>query len=454
MWWSPGKADQTVLSLFSTILLATFILTLLLRISKGREIDPTSFNTLFLLLCLAEIPYLSIVALVPGIVHPAVYSAVSEFEFTFFKYVLLKCLFILSFLVGASSLKNNRAPQKKQPSKSSHFYFTSFVCLGIALVALAFFLEAVGGSALLLRSWHDKTLTVQGTGLLRNVMLVYFCLSVGFFIAGATAESNHNKTIKYSGVGLLILVAFSALTMGGERKNPYLLIVYALLMWHFCGNQLKLLGLRNVFVFVGLLAYAAVVPVLRTQDGLGVFLDDPLGFLVLALPYTAEIFKYFSGIETALYILSTFTTVSDTWFYSTLPDFFTGFIPSGMYPNKPPIDEGVYIYNLAQGGSFDIPTPFTQLTPVGWPLSRMMGPYVHLFYPGVFIFGILTGVFVKYFYILSLRSSFSPEITFIYVWTMFVGFGFTNAFVFNLLIMLVVVSPVFFARRLKLRSRI
>jgi hypothetical protein len=79
------------------------------------------------------------------------------------------------------------------------------------------------------------------------------------------------------------------------------------------------------------------------------------------------------------------------------------------------------------------PTPFVQMLPVGWPLSRMTGPYVNFGELGVVFFGFLTGMFLKFVSNVMVTAKYSSQTVFLYCMLVVTNFGFTNAFVFNMM---------------------
>jgi hypothetical protein len=97
--------------------------------------------------------------------------------------------------------------------------------------------------------------------------------------------------------------------------------------------------------------------------------------------------------------------------------------------------------------------PFRHLIPVGWPLSRVTGPYVHFGVFGVLVGGLLTGAIVRRI-ALSAFSMETPGSIFLYTWVIFTGFGLTNAFVFNFAVIVALLLPIEVYYRMQLHRRI
>jgi hypothetical protein len=309
-------------------------------------------------------------------------------------------------------------------------FITIFFCL-VTLVSFFVFLEQVGGIFYLITNMDNKTNIVKGTALFRNLFFISSVLSVGFYIC--YVSKSHNSISKKLILIFLIASFFLMLASFGERKNPLLLVLFSIIMWNYSVNKINIFTVRNVLFFLFLIVFSSLAPVLRHEGAFESYLGDPQKLFNDALPYIGELFKRFSDIDISLFIYSYFDTSSKFWYGSTFSGFFTGFIPSSVYEGKPPLDEGVYIYNLAQGLKVTIGSPFKDMIPVGWPLGRVTAGYVHFGLVGIVIYAVLTGMFLKYCYKVMIFSNYSPLWVAFYSYLMLISFGFSNAYVFNAL---------------------
>jgi hypothetical protein len=313
----------------------------------------------------------------------------------------------------------------------------------------AAFLSKVGGLLNLILSMSTKTLAVQGTAFYRNTFLLTSMLTIGFFILYISKK----KTVTFfdkSMLLLLVVTCFVILGSSGERKNPMMLLIYTAICWNFLVSKLRVFTLKNVSLFAFLIFFASLAPVLRKSGAIEIYMESPSDLFFDSFQYIGEVFKRFSEVDISLFIFSHFDSVDKLWFGASIVDFFTGFIPSSMYIDKPPLDEGVYIYALAHGYDVYPPTAFNQMLPVGWPLSRMTGAYVNFGILGIIAFAGLTGIILKAFENLMIESRYSPQSIVLYCIIIVTNFGLTNAFVFNLLSIIVVLSALTFLIKIRI----
>jgi len=421
----------------------TYFLMLLLIIgfiqNKIQKESIFSLKNLFVIFAIAEIPYLYFLNANTQLIHPYVQSHIVDYEEVFTQHIILKMMFLCVALTTMSMVKPKSIILTKIFSVSNisrkGLLLSSLFLLLITIIVFYLFLDKVGGLLFLILNMSNKTLIVQGTGLYRNMYLITSLLSVGFYIH-FLSTCKHISKMKLLFLMCLILLFFLILASSGERKNPILLLIYCLILWNFKISKIKLFTVKNIIMFLLLLFFAALAPVLRKHGSTEFYIDNPIALITDALPYIGEIFKRFSEIDISLFIYSHFKGGDDFWFGTSIVDFFTGFIPSQFYPNKPPLDEGVYIYALAHHYNVSPPTPFNEMIPVGWPLSRVTGGYVNFGVFGVIINAIIVGVVLKYFYVLLVKTKYSPSAMVMFSTLLATNFGITNAFVANNIVVL------------------
>ncbi|MDT0627740.1 O-antigen polymerase [Alteromonas sp. W364] len=411
--------------------------------AKRYSTDNFSLPMLFICFALAEIPYLFFIYNNSDELHRYVLYNLTDLDTAFFKHILYKFLFVsiafyfilkTKFQLGFVSnfYAINYLPVNR------YRYISLFFCLLTILVFLAF-LSKVGGLLNLILNISTKTTAVQGTAFYRNTFLITSMLTVGFYILYLSKKTTILFVDKIA-LFFLITLCFIILGSSGERKNPMMLLIFAAMSWNFLVAKIKLLTLKNVFLLAFLVFFASLAPVLRKTGAIEIYMESPGTLFIDSFQYIGEVFKRFSEIDISLFIFSHFDSVDKLWFGASLSDFFTGFIPSSIYPEKPPLDEGVYIYALAHGYDVYPPTAFNKMLPVGWPLSRMTGPYVNFGIIGVVVFAALTGIVLKVFENIMIRSAYSPQTILLYCIIVVTNFGLTNAFVFNLLTVIVMLS--------------
>ena len=429
------------------------VLVCLLFIAKKKSNDNFSLPVLFICFALAEVPYLFFIYNNSGELHRYVLYNLDNLDIVFFKHLVYKLLFILVafyFILKSNihlpRISNFYSVDHFRPKLIAFFAYLFFI---ITLVVFAAFLSKVGGLLNLVLSMSTKTLAVQGTAFYRNTFLLTSMLTIGFYIL-YISKKKYISVFDKSMLFILVAVCFAILGSSGERKNPMMLLIFTALCWNFLVSKLRIFTFKNVSLFAFLIFFASLAPVLRKSGAIELYMESPGDLFFDSFQYIGEVFKRFSEVDISLFIFSHFDSIDKLWFGASIVDFFTGFVPSSMYLDKPPLDEGVYIYALAHGYDVYPPTAFNQMLPVGWPLSRMTGAYVNFGLLGVIAFAAITGMILKTFENLMINSTYSPQSIVLYCIIIVTNFGLTNAFVFNLLSIIFVLSALTFLIKMRI----
>jgi hypothetical protein len=269
----------------------------------------------------------------------------------------------------------------------------------------------------------SRTSVIAGTGYIQGLFSLLAYLSVGFLIF-----SYKNKQISFKNklyLILIIILIFGLLASTGGRKNSIILILYVAVLWHFNIKNIKIFTVTNISVGLLLILFISAMPLLRTSGASEFYMSNPSIFLQDAVNNSGLFFKRFSDIDRSLFIYDYFN-ISNLWLGASFKDILTAPIPRSLFPDKPPVDEGVYIYNLLYGNIIEPGTSLQKLLKVGLPTSTITNMYINFYYPGIIVGSIMMGYLIKYFYNLLIISNYSPQSTFLYTNVIFGNLAITN----------------------------
>lgn len=376
---------------------------------------------------LLEIPFLLTAYHNPETLYQSALAWVDDFDYVFMQHIFLRLLFIICFIVTSIFYrpKNLNSRVIKPKVKKSHLV----IVLCLLFFSYFSFLNQVGGLALLLMNMSNKSELIKGSAFFRLTFVYSTFLFGCLYICYISQKKSYSKTILF----LWMMLLFLMLASYGERKSAVVLIVVMALSWHIMIKPIKVISGKVIASVSFVVFFAALAPPLREAGAFDKYALNPSELLVDMTPHLGELFRRFSDIDISIFIFSHFKNVDDFWYLSTLNNFFIGFFPSSFYPGKPPLDEGVIIYNLANGYAPPLDSSFEKYIPVGWPLSRYTTGWVHFGYLGVVFYSILTSLFLIKLNNLTFKKSsvyFLP----LYVTAVVSGISISNASIFNFLI--------------------
>lgn len=421
-----------------TYLFFLFLLYYILNIHQKND-DIFSPKSFFLIFTMFEIPYAF--QLIDNIKLIPFYARIhiTDFEQVYFIHFFNSSVFII-FVILSLKLFN---PQPKVLQKllstdtySINLYFVTHIALIIiCFIGYFLFINSVGGLFYLLENIDSKNTLLAGTGYYQAIYSTSAFLSAGFLIMFISLQHNKSFFLKIYLLIIIILI-FLILASIGSRKTPILFILFTFLMWHYHINKIKLLTSRNIIIgFIGLL-YFGSMPLFRTQGAFEYYTNNLDILLTHSLDNIFNFFQRFSELERSLMIYSIFDS-SNYWLGSSFKDILYAPIPRSIFPDKPPLDEGVYIYNIAHGNLVSPTTSLQKMIAVGWPPNTITNMYINFGYIGVPIGGLIFGYFLKYFFNLTQRLKYNPISMYLYVSAIFGALAITNRNIVSFLTMIV-----------------
>jgi hypothetical protein len=169
-----------------------------------------------------------------------------------------------------------------------------------------------------------------------------------------------------------------------------------------------------------------------------------------------ELEKIFIGInEKSKIILSDLTRIdgeiftlnyfrrNELWLGKSYIDLCYAIIPSKLFPMKPPVDEGVYIYNIANGNIVSPSVPFVKLLPASWPMTTLTNMYGNFGLFGVILGSFFNGWVLAKAYSLFLKNKENPLALIIY-FKILLGFKLVNINILNTILLIILYLPIYF----------
>lgn len=404
--------------------------------NKNKDIfSPKSF---FIIFTLFEIPFAFQVINNINLIHPYARIHIKDFEEVFFIHFFNSSLFLLSVII-ALNIFNPKATLLSKIFDSSKYNKNTYLkvhlfLIFICIISFLIFLNSIGGLFYLLKNMDTKSSIIAGTGYLQALYTTSGFLSTGFLIMFYSSKNKINFTEKIY-LYLIIIIVFIILAAIGSRKTPILFILFTILMWNYHINKIKLFSLKNILLGIIALLYFGSIPLFRTY-GASEFYSSNIDILFLdTFNNMFSFFHRFSELERSLLIYSLFN-IDNLWLGRSFQDLLYSPIPRGLFPNKPPLDEGVYIYNIAHGNIVSPSTPLNQMIAVGWPPNTITNMYINFSFIGIIFGGFIYGYFLKYFYNLVLTLNYNPISIYLYSSAIFGNLAITNRNIVSFLTMI------------------
>ncbi len=374
-----------------------------------------------------------------------------EFEKGIFKFFIIQVVAYIFNLVGIkfyetinmNNLKYYRIDMKESKEKLK---WGATILIAIGIIAYLILIYAIGGFEFLFSNIHKRTFLLRGNNYLLSLI---DCLIIG--VAIYTYSHKYNNTPKtriylfFVTTGVVIIF-----TSFGGRATSVLLFLIILMIWNYSVKKIKIFTLRNILIMLLVLIYIIMVPLLRAENALYAYMNDINMLFDQIIKSGTNIIKEISIVDRNLFAVNYFS-LDNIWYGKSFIDLIYAFIPSTLYPDKPPVDDGVYIWTLVNGIYVEPSLPYHSLSQSSWPLETMGMMYANFWIPGVIIGMFVLGIIQSFTYNLMKKSGFTVFTIVLYSYIIY-KFDLSNLFITQTLISMIltfVVMKILFGLKIR-----
>lgn len=354
------------------------------------------------------VPFLFLMGVNEEFLTPLVrqHPSVRDLDLTIVSYGLLQALAFTALVLGLAS-PVGRTVAHSLPLVGGHFTPLRYcqalvVALIVGLGSLVLFFREIGGYEVMLDNLGRRTQLSAGFGYL-------LCLSflLAFAVVLVIYSMRDNRSLgKYLLVTTLFLLHAAMTSSLGGRYKVIQLIVLALLTWHYGVKPFWKVSWRAVVLFFLVIPYMVGMPLIRSEGGIDRFSKDPGSLIAEVAANLDQFVLETSYVHHYLLIVSHFDP-TNIWMGASYRDLLVAPVPSSLMPDKPPVDDGVYLRTIAEGHAVVPGTAFRRLYASSWPLETFGAMYANFWAPGVVLGMFLLGVVYNTAYRYMQRSRYT-----------------------------------------------
>lgn len=374
-----------MLALLLLLLTAIHGAYLWLEWSRKRHVSPL-LAVVFLNLT-RVVPFAVLVAADPSHLDPRVlrYVGVADLETALTKYLLLESLgAIIFFWILYRANLQWRSPGRYLRLSMGVALFLFLLGASLVIFRLAY----AGGIRFLLEELALRSRATAGMGFLS--IPTYVLLASAIAIAGARCSRSNRLLDRWIFV-FLVAAAMLLLALFGGRKNGLLILLTGLITWISFVGQVRIPVRAWVVSLIVFVFYMNGVWLLRQPGGVQAAFDDPLAMVQGVVEMSLDVFSQLSYLETYLVSIAYFDH-ADYWFGAVFSSSPAALVPSLLYPEKPPLDEGMYFRSLLQGYQLVPPISAKDLYQSSSPPETFGNGYAFFGPYGVLLFYVIKGL--------------------------------------------------------------
>lgn len=325
-----------------------------------------------------------------GIISNKLVKAAVNNDQVYLKYAILQTISYYCVNTGfyIRIIKFNSKKEKINHNDINETKILGILFVIIGLISFIVLMRYVGGMKYFFTHLYLRTILVKGAT---------FSLWFLNFLNIGTLLLIYYTYIKYKKIKIIniILILISGIFCGlGGRTIMVFLVIQSVIMWNYLVKKIKLKNFFKIRFFltgiVGVLFLNFFV-FLRSPEKTKQFLKMPMIFFQQNSIGLLDTLMKESYVKYFMFIIQYFEN-KNFWYGSTFKGLLTAIIPSAVYRNKPPVDEGMYLYSIAQGREDIFPTmPVGELNGSSYPLETFGSLYVNFGIIGLFLGMILFG---------------------------------------------------------------
>lgn len=325
-----------------------------------------------------------------------------ELQLMYFSMCFLSMIMVNIGMTAYEKLKNRNMEYVYYNDDISERKITRYYHFGIIIFTVGFLINLYvvlqsGGLYFVLSHLQARGEILRGFGYattFSKYMLVLSVILVEYYM--------FNKKNAKSKFVFCIIFAFSvfSLIVFGARKPALMLLILTIMVYHYCYKRIKWKNIIT-FKFLGLssivLLFMLMMPMLRYKDNSEIFMS-PIVWLEMAVNKFLDIFREFSYLTGVMFTYQHFN-IDNYWFGRVYLNILYQWIPSSIFPNKPPMDDGMYLYNMMRGFSINPNMARIELFfQTSVPFTQEGALYANFGIPGIIIGGFIIGFFYKHIY--------------------------------------------------------
>ena len=389
------------ISLFLIIVL--YCMAIAIALMRDKKVNPDKFSgvkitsyfamiELFVMLWFALRP-----DAIKNIIFPQVAAEYRDYFLVVYAYAfsLIVYVFVILGVISGSYSKN------KLPLIAGRYVFgfmsmrrftgwhgASFL-YSMGLFSYFCFLQQIGGLSNLWSDISQRVLLTAGLGYYQSLYVLLITVSTAFLYV----EFFHKRKFI---LFLICSLSFFILASLGQRAPAAVMVFILIIVHHYKIKPIKQLITKKLFI---------VISVVLLFMYLSVQLRPSSEEVDVTTRIERDVIHRLGTIERQIVVAGYFET-HEYWGTGLYASLIYAMIPRGLFPEKPPVDTGVYLNDIRQGGSLTPPVPVEDLAPSSWPDGYLAG-YMSFGIIGLICLSFLSGYFYGLVYRLTRMMNYS-----------------------------------------------
>lgn len=342
-------------------------------------------------------------------------------SYFFFKFISFICVNVGITIYEINSTNKKYVYLENKKRKNSAYLRTGIIVSVIGFVVKIKTIVDSGGVFYILSHIQGRKEIMAGQ--YYNELFANSLLTCGVLLTLMCYLKEKRKKNLYIFIVIFVITTFGLIVFGA-RRPAMMLLLQVIMLYHFFSSKIRIRSLfkiKSIVTIFVIAFFVLLMPMLRSSSETD-YINNPQKWVEGAVENTNTLFREFSYCDGDLFAFDYFKT-HEYWYGASYLNIPLQIIPKSIYPQKPPMDDGMYLLNLMYG---EKATPNMATDDLFYqtsvPFTLESSLYSNFGLLGIILGCLLVGVFYQYVYKV-LISCFCPivmiliyqEIIFVFV---------------------------------------
>lgn len=314
-----------------------------------------------------------------------------------FKFISFICVNIGITIYERNSTNIKYVYQENKQRDNSAYLRTGII---VSIIGFAVKIKTIleGGGVFYILS-HIQARKELMAGQYYNELLANSLLTCGVLLTLLCYLKEKNKKHLYIFIFIFAITTFGLIVFGA-RRPAMMLLLQVIMLYHFISSKIKIYSIFKIKSLIMLFAIALFVllmPMLRSGSETD-YINNPTKWVEESVDNANTLFREFSYCDGDLFAFNYFKN-HEYWYGASYLNIPLQVIPRSIYPQKPPMDDGMYLLNMMYGEKVTPNMATADLyfqTSVPFTLESSL--YSNFGLLGIIIGCLLVGIFYQYVY--------------------------------------------------------
>ena len=352
------------------------------------------------------------------------------------RFVIISSIAYIFNILGLKiEIFNKFSIKMKEDIKTLNRGFIILFLIGI--LSYLKIMSSNGGIINFLMNINSRASMLRGNGFYLNFVEG---LTISCSILVYKLKYKNNNLNKLFSIIITSLVFIIWASFGG-RTPSIEAVLLCLFVYNFAIKKINIFRIRILILTIIVSLFIVIIPVFRSNGSIKSVIDNPNLIINEVNNSSKKVFLEISNVNTDIFTLNYFSK-EEKMHGKTFIDLMYAIIPSNLYSDKPPVDDGVYIWNILNYNNVEPGTPYKYMIKSSWPQKTMGNMYMNFGIIGVIIGMFILGIIQKIAFNIMKKSNYNLIGIIIY-FTIIIGFNITNLYIFQTISSIITISILF-----------